>query len=426
MTGAELLRSAVGNTWRARARAVLTVLAVFIGAFALTLTSGMGTGVNRYIDDTVAAFGDAESLYVQRSHPLVEMSAGSRPRVYDPDTTRVQTGFGMSFEGLSPEDVELIEAMDGVASVEPMYSVTPTYLESAGGDRFQLSLGIPVDAEGLQMVAGRIPATGEDEIAVPDSWVQDLGFPSAGAAVGATVQVVMTNMAEQVRSFPATVSGVTRSSLAGTTLYPIPSTSFNERLHDFQVGGGPHPVPESYLMATVTVEELSRAAEVQARLEEEGMVGSTVEDKLGMFRAVINGIVWILNTSAVVALLAAGLGIVNTLLMSVQERTREIGLMKAMGMGGGRVFGLFSLEAVFIGFLGATLGAVAGVTVGSFASRALAGGLLAGLPGLSLFAFEAGKVLLIVLSVMVIAFLAGTMPAVRAARKDPITALRHE
>jgi len=151
-----------------------------------------------------------------------------------------------------------------------------------------------------------------------------------------------------------------------------------------------------------------------------------VEDKLGMFRAVINGIVWILNTSAVVALLAAGLGIVNTLLMSVQERTREIGLMKAMGMGGGRVFGLFSLEAVFIGFLGATLGAVAGVTVGSFASRALAGGLLAGLPGLSLFAFEAGKVLLIVLSVMVIAFLAGTMPAVRAARKDPITALRHE
>jgi putative ABC transport system permease protein len=236
----------------------------------------------------------------------------------------------------------------------------------------------------------------------------------------------MTNMAEEVRSFPATVSGVTRSSLAGTTLYPIPSTSFNERLHDFQVGGGPQPVPESYLMATVTVEELSRAAEVQARLEEEGMVGSTVEDKLGMFRAVINGIVWILNTSAVIALLAAGLGIVNTLLMSVQERTREIGLMKAMGMSGGRVFGLFSLEAVFIGFLGAALGAVAGVTAGSFASRALAGGLLAGLPGLSLFAFEAGRVLLIVLSVMVIAFLAGTVPAVRAARKDPITALRHE
>ena len=64
MRWSDLLASAVANTARARIRATLTVLAVFIGAFALTLTSGMGTGVNRYIDDTVAAFGDADALYV--------------------------------------------------------------------------------------------------------------------------------------------------------------------------------------------------------------------------------------------------------------------------------------------------------------------------------------------------------------------------
>ena len=426
MRWSDLLASAVANTARARIRATLTVLAVFIGAFALTLTSGMGTGVNRYIDDTVAAFGDADALYVQKSQPLIELSSTSGPREYDPDTTRIRTGFGVSFEGLTPEDIEVIEDLDGVRSVKPMYSVAPTYLEAADGSRFQLSPGIPVDAVGLQMVAGGAPAAGRDEIAVPDSWVADLGFSSAQEAVGGRVDVVMTNMAEQDRAFPATISGVTQASLVGTSLNPIPSDTFNERLYDYQVSGVPEEVPESFAMATVTVEDMALAPGIQARLEEQDMLGLTVEDQLGMFRAVINAIVWILNACAVIALVAAGLGIVNTLLMSVQERTREIGLMKAMGMSGGRVFGLFSLEAVFIGFLGAVVGAVTGVVVGSALSGALADGFLSGLPGLSLFAFESWRVALIVLSVMGIAFLAGTIPAVRAARKDPIASLRHE
>ena len=67
-----------------------------------------------------------------------------------------------------------------------------------------------------------------------------------------------------------------------------------------------------------------------------------------------------LDAFAVIALIAAGFGIINTLLMSVQERTREIGLMKAMGLGGGRIFAMFSIEAIFIGFLGSAIGAAIG------------------------------------------------------------------
>ena len=108
-----------------------------------------------------------------------------------------------------------------------------------------------------------------------------------------------------------------------------------------------------------------------------------------MFKSVIDGIVLVLNAFAVIALIAAGFGIVNTLFMSVQERTREIGLMKAMGMASGRVFGLFSLEAVFIGFLGSAIG----VLGRDRASGQLVNGVLPGtcwsdLPGLTLIAFD--------------------------------------
>ncbi|WP_229382028.1 hypothetical protein [Microbacterium schleiferi] len=54
MNTIDLIGSAVSNTFRSKARTILTILAIFVGAFTLTLTSGLGTGINAYIDDTVS------------------------------------------------------------------------------------------------------------------------------------------------------------------------------------------------------------------------------------------------------------------------------------------------------------------------------------------------------------------------------------
>lgn len=165
---------------------------------------------------------------------------------------------------------------------------------------------------------------------------------------------------------------------------------------------------------------------LQDRLSLAGYTSTTVADQLGTFKSVIDAIVLVLNTFAIIALLAAGFGIVNTLLMSVQERTREIGLMKAMGMGSGKIFGLFSFEAVFIGFLGSAIGVGIGMIAGTLVGNALGSSLFADLSGLTLIAFDPASVAAIILIVMAIAPLAGTLPAARAARADPIESLRYE
>jgi putative ABC transport system permease protein len=100
--------------------------------------------------------------------------------------------------------------------------------------------------------------------------------------------------------------------------------------------------------------------------------------------------------------------------------------MKAMGMGSGKVFGLFSVEATYIGFLGSAIGVGVGMLAGTAVAGALARGLFADLPGLTLIAFDPVSVGTIILLVMAIAFLAGTVPAARAARQDPISSLRYE
>jgi putative ABC transport system permease protein len=100
--------------------------------------------------------------------------------------------------------------------------------------------------------------------------------------------------------------------------------------------------------------------------------------------------------------------------------------MKAMGMSGGRVFSLFSLEAVFIGFLGSALGAIVSIAIGVPLSGLLSRTVLSGLPGLDILQYAPGSVATVILIVMALAFVAGTLPARRAARQNPIDALRYE
>jgi putative ABC transport system permease protein len=110
----------------------------------------------------------------------------------------------------------------------------------------------------------------------------------------------------------------------------------------------------------------------------------------------------------------------------VKERTKEIGLMRALGMGRRRIFLLFSSEAVLIGFWGSILGVAFAALAGQVINAVGTNGFLKDYPGLSLLTFPPSTVVAVVLGIMLIAFLAGTLPALRASRKDPIEALRYE
>ena len=223
------------------------------------------------------------------------------------------------------------------------------------------------------------------------------------------------------------MSGVLRTSLFGDGA--IVSSALRDAMFEAQTRGLPPIVTDVYQGASVRLEPGTTAADVErikAELREHDMAGITLQDQLGAINSVINGLVWVLNGFAIIALIAAGFGIINTLLMSVQERTREIGLMKAMGMGAGRIFALFSAEAVFIGFLGSAIGSLLAIVAGNLISDVLARGPLSDLEGLRVMAFDPLQVLLVILLVMVLAFLAGTLPAAKAARQDPIEALRYE
>lgn len=428
-----LIASAVANTFRSKTRTILTILSIFIGAFTLTITSGLGTGINAYIDDTVSGIGAADAMTVTKpaegTDPFASLDAG--PAEYDPEA--IATGIpGASAIALTPDDIETIEGVDGVRQVDAQRSISPDYVQADDGTQYVAGVGSLVAGQTTVLSAGAEPddaATGY-EVALPQAYVVPLGFEGDPDALGQTITIGITDATRQQHIIEATVVGVTEEALASPTGSSIlTNRALTDALFDAQSTGLNDEEADRYSQASVWFDPEATDAEIEAlkeRLADVGYTGTTIADQLGAITAVIDGIVLVLNAFAVIALLAAAFGIVNTLFMSVQERTREIGLMKAMGMGGGKVFGLFSLEATFIGFLGSAIGALLGIAAGTGISSALSGNLLADLPGLTLIAFDPASIAVIVVLVMAIAFLAGTLPAARAARADPVESLRYE
>jgi len=430
MNGVDLVRSAVSNSLRSKTRTALTVIAIVIGAFTLTLTSGVGTGINAYIDTTVASIGASGVMTVTTT--AEETTSG--PTEYNPDSTALAVngppGQNNTVEAITPADITEIEGVSGVLSVEASLAVRADYVEYNGGTQFQATVGSFIPGMSLDLATGAEPdsASGDYEVALPTSYVEPLGFSSDADAVGSTVFLGVTDATGAASVVEATVVGVTAEGLVSSTSI-IPNTALTDELYAVQSVGLADTAKDSYASAVVRFDEASsdeQVAALKADLADLGFDGITVDDQIGAFKTIIDAIVLVLNGFAIIALVAAGFGIVNTLLMSVQERTREIGLMKAMGMSGGKVFGLFSLEAVFIGFLGSGIGVLLGMLAGGTINTVLANGLLAALPGLTLVAFDPVSVGVIVLAIMGIAFLAGTIPALRAARQDPIESLRYE
>lgn len=433
MNTSDVIGTAVSNTFRSKTRTLLTILAIFVGAFALTLTSGLGTGINSYLDDTVSGVGASNAMTVTGTvdSPGSLSSGDSGPTEYDPNAVATARP-GSTVIALTPADVKKISHTEGVEKVHAARGISLDYVSSSSSKQYMANVGGLVAGKTTLLAAGAEPNNAAEtlEVAIPSSYVKALGFSKADEALGATLTIGITDAMRTGHTVEAKIVGVTDEALV-SPLGPsmLPNDALTNTLFELQSTGLPADKADRYVQATAWFAEDATDADIAAlkdRLTDEGFTGTTVADQLGTIKVVIDGIVLVLNAFAVIALLAASFGIVNTLFMSVQERTREIGLMKAMGMGSGRVFTLFSLEAAFLGFLGSALGVVVAMAAGTALSSGLSTTLLADLKGLTLIAFDPGSIATIVLVVMGIAFLAGTLPAARAARADPVTSLRYE
>jgi len=448
----DIVRRAGRSLKHAKARTILTSLAIAVGAFTLTLAIAAGEGARQYANTLLTTNIDPQILAIAKDKSF--FSGGQTgPQEYDPNASLLTRAGGRTVvKQLTQDDITAIAARSDIASINPAYTINAQYITRPNQKKYTADVTQYDSGVTQTVTAGSLPALrtqiADGEIALPEAYVPLLGFKYAQDAIGSTVTLHLertpTPTQAQIQAALAqgpaalqqlgiaqpkdvqlkVVAIVGKSATALTATSNIQVSDIQaKQLSDFSTEGTSSY--HKYSIATASVKRGTDPANVKQALVAKGYGVETAKDLQGLLFTIVNILQGIVIGFGVLALITSVFGIINTQYISVLERTREIGLMKALGMRGRHVSRLFQFEAAWIGFLGGTIGALVAVAAGLALNPWITKQLTLG-DGNYLLIFQPLPIVLLVIVLMAIAMLAGYFPARKAAKLDPIEALRTE
>ncbi len=398
----ELVKLAVSRLAAARLRAVLTMLGIIIGVGSIVALVAVAQGATSGITDriqslgtnlltvqpgsttsgfvrqgagsaTTLTLGDAEAIAALTDVAAVAPEVSTQAVVVAGDENTTTSIVGTTADYLAVRTFEIWQGafLTDVANQE---SLRVAVLGSTTAD----DLGLDADAVGSEILVGGIP-------------FQIVGILQAKGTSGVTSQddQVLVPIATAQRYF---VSGTKVRSIAVS-------------------------------VASAEAIQLTKARMTAVLQERHGTDGTNddfnISDQaqlLDTFSSVTGLLALLLGGIASISLVVGGIGIMNIMLVSVRERTREIGIRKAIGARGSDILLQFLVEALVLSLLGGLIGIILGVA---------ASAVIAAIAGWG-FSFSPLTVVVAVGFSLIVGVVFGVWPARQAARLDPITALRYE
>lgn len=424
MRALDMLGLACGNLGRARLRTALTAAGVAIGTAAVVTLVAFSAGAEGLAVRNAATFNSVTQVQVL------------------PDLTDARGRPTGPVHVLTPASVRAIRRVPHVAAVTA-YLPTPPLRLTVGRQSVDLAARAQSPlASGVTLVAGRDTAAAEaDGILVPASVARRLG-PSSATLVGRAV-ILTAGGGVCCRSGPddvvalgpdrpvaARIAGVYDDSGGPTPRLLVPvalGAVIDGRVQG--VSGGLYLERLGYALLVVQTDDARQTAGVAARIAALQYLVQDRADLLARVQFLFALLRGGLAAIGGIALLVAAIGIANTLIMTILERTREIGIMMALGTEPGAIRRLFLVETALVGLLGGLAG-VALAALGSVAGNVIFGRWLrtqggSGLGG-ALFVLSPGLVVGAAVLAVGVSLLAGALPSRRAMRLHPLDALRHE
>jgi macrolide transport system ATP-binding/permease protein len=421
----DLVRTALGNLRRRPVRNILTSAGVVIGIVTLVAMVSMGVGVQNEVNRNFEALG-LENVFITPTFPEEESA-------FDP--------FGIA-EPTVPLTLEIaaaFRALPEVESVTPAINLPPNMEANITLDDIsvpvRLSGGYSRGPEGMseltppEMLAGIAFGEGETEGIVlvkglADEMLADSGRDYADL-IGQVAILSVRLPRGETSDFNTIIVGVENG--FGSQAADL---GLKERVEikAWWYGRPDTLNTDGYDSLVVRSTDQLAVPVVLAAAEELGTQAQSLGAVLEIANRVLSVLQALLGSVGGLALLVATLGVANTMMMAIYERTREIGVLKAVGARNREVRRMFTADAVLLGFIGGVVGLILGTLLGRFVDwighTYLANEGVTGIGQLSVVPpwLAIGSLIFATF----IGVLGGFYPARRAARLDPVAALKHE
>lgn len=416
----DTLKVGLGGTGRRPLRTLLTTLGVAIGIAAMTLIVALAGGLQGALSSPALARSQLHQVAIYPSGDVNPgFSAGTLATLGKLQHVRAswgQVAMTGTF-GLVGAPFEQVTAPIGALVSLPPRSSSP----------------------GVTVIAGRLPASDSaPEVLLTDRTALALGFGTPAAALGSVVDFNATsgsfvvsgppaNAATHQLNLPLTVVGIVSSQFmpaaAPGGLVPY-SVAKDQWARLAQLNGWKS---SEFANITLLADSSGSVNGLRHRVEGLGFQASTFGDLFRGFEDLLSRLRIALLALAVVALLLACLGIANTMYSAVLERTKEIGVLKALGARSRDVLLLFVAEAALIGVAGGLIGTLAAVGLAQLGNAAVDRLVQSvATAGIDVFRPDIAIAVAALLVAVVLSTVSGLLPAVRAARQDPSRALRYE
>lgn len=429
MNVSDILLRAGRNLRESKARTLLTALAIAVGATTITIAMAAGNGGRAYTNEMVQTSGDAYSLNV---YPDLATSEAPTTGLTEYGVTSEEELAAEDDTRLTERDIETLRGVEGVQSISPMLDITTEYASRGEGQKkFIAPLSVKADRTKIDLAAGSLNdnMVADGKIIVPEGYLGSFGFTSAEDAIGKALYVYIPQLDKnderngQVRDFKFIISAVDRKT--DTNLYYSEalriSANDSQAMYAYQRG---NETDNKYYGLVILAKQDADVSMVQQVITDKGYQVYSLEDQREQLLQVINIAQAGLIGFGALAVIASIFGIINTQYISVLERTKHIGLMKALGASRRDIARLFRYEAAWVGLLGGIIGVGIGYAF-TLLNPVIADALTLE-SNVELLRMDWLASLGLIIGLTFISVLSGYFPSRKAAKLDPIEALRTE
>ena len=457
MRFSDYIEHSFSNLWKMKLRTFLTTFGVVIGIGALVSMFAFGEGVQKNITNTFKQLGLSNYINVYPgSGSMGGQFRGRGMNHQGRSVTTIQDNNDNKI--LDDEVIKKIEALEGVEAAFPEIRF-PANIKFDKHESFETIQALPakVCKSGLlKLREGTFFDTDDaNSLLISDSFLRRIGITDMKSVIGKSIVISTMTSDLSTENIPNLLNSMNENEL------PLTNKNYN-----FTIAGvieeigtpGPTPMrsdiiipsgtskkmdkisatsisdifqslsqPQGYSTIGIMLKDPKYIDPVKQWINDSGFQTFALLDQLDQIKKAFIFMDLFLFAVGMIAITVASLGIINTLVMSILERYREIGIMKAVGASNGDVKKIFFFEAGLIGFLGGVFGLTLGWLVSSVVNI-IANIILSrqSVPHMNYFSFPLWLCLGSIAFSIVISLLAGIYPTLRAAKVDPVVALRHD